>query len=178
MDKMASGNSPLSSASSNTQDHGQTTVDQTAEPKGFLPPCEAAGDIEAEPQKTSYKDDYGSNPNHVFADPKIAEYWRGVYEKARYEGRHRFDPDLTWTANEEIALKHKVDWRIITWAWIMFFALDLNRRNANQAISDDMLPELGMDTNDFNTGQTIFLVSFLSAELPSGLISKKLGTYP
>lgn len=38
-----------------------------------------------------------------------------------------------------------------------------------------MLPELGMNTNDFNYGQTIFLVSFLAAELPSGLISKKLG---
>lgn len=32
-----------------------------------------------------------------------------------------------------------------------------------------------MNTNDFNYGQTIFLASFLSAELPSGLISKKLG---
>lgn len=38
-----------------------------------------------------------------------------------------------------------------------------------------MLEELGMNTNDFNTGQTILLVSFLAAELPSGLISKKLG---
>lgn len=38
-----------------------------------------------------------------------------------------------------------------------------------------MLPELKMNTNDFNYGQTIFLISFLSAELPSGLISKKLG---
>lgn len=38
-----------------------------------------------------------------------------------------------------------------------------------------MLEELGMDTNDYNYGQTIFLVSFLAAELPSGLISKKLG---
>jgi MFS family permease len=57
----------------------------------------------------------------------------------------------------------------------MFMALDLNRRNINRAISDNMLAELGMDTNDFNTGQTIFLVSFLAAELPSGLISKKLG---
>ncbi|KAH6681181.1 allantoate permease [Plectosphaerella plurivora] len=37
------------------------------------------------------------------------------------------------------------------------------------------LPELGMNTNDFNYGQTIFLLSFLSAELPSGLVSKKLG---
>ena len=32
-----------------------------------------------------------------------------------------------------------------------------------------------MNTNDFNYGQTIFLVSFLAAELPSGLISKKVG---
>lgn len=132
-------------------------------------------DIEAEPKKTSYKDDYGSTDEHVFSEPKIADYWRNIYEKAQYEGRHRFDPTFTWTAEEEIKLKRKVDWRIITWAWIMFFSLDLNRRNANQAISDDMLPELGMDTNDFNTGQTIFLVSFLCAELPSGLISKKLG---
>lgn len=38
-----------------------------------------------------------------------------------------------------------------------------------------MLKELGMNTNDFNYGQTIFLVSFLAAELPSGPISKKLG---
>lgn len=58
---------------------------------------------------------------------------------------------------------------------MMFLALDLNRRNINRAITDNMLPELGMDTNDFNYGQTIFLVSFLAAELPSGLISKKLG---
>ncbi|KAK4184324.1 permease of the major facilitator superfamily [Podospora australis] len=61
------------------------------------------------------------------------------------------------------------------WAWIMFCALDLHRRNINRAISDRMLPEIGMDTNDFNYGQTIFLVSFLAAELPSGLISKRVG---
>lgn len=38
-----------------------------------------------------------------------------------------------------------------------------------------MLLEIGMDTNDFNYGQKIFLDSFLAAELPSGLISKKVG---
>ena len=42
-------------------------------------------------------------------------------------------------------------------------------------ISDDLLTALGMDTNDFNTDQPIFLLSFLAAELPSGLISKKIG---
>lgn len=119
--------------------------------------------------------DYGSYGNHVFSDPTVAEYWRGIYEKARYEGRHRYDPTFTWSAAEEKRLKRKIDFRIMIWAWLMFLALDLNRRNINRAISDDMLEELGMNTNDYNYGQTIFLVSFLAAELPSGLVSKKLG---
>ncbi|KAK0387331.1 hypothetical protein NLU13_5644 [Sarocladium strictum] len=117
----------------------------------------------------------GSTDDHVFADPATAEYWRLKYEKAGYENRHRFDPELTWTAEEEKKLVRKVDKRIMVWAWVMFCALDLHRRNINRAISDNMLGELGMNTNDFNYGQTIFLVSFLSAELPSGLVSKKLG---
>lgn len=52
--------------------------------------------------------DYGSYHDHVFKDPKIAEYWRNVYENAQYEGRHRFDPNFTWSATEEKRLKRKV----------------------------------------------------------------------
>jgi hypothetical protein len=51
---------------------------------------------------------YGSYDDHPFSDPTTAEYWRGVYEKAKYEGRHRFDPNYTWSAEEERKLVRKV----------------------------------------------------------------------
>ncbi|KAL4740136.1 major facilitator superfamily domain-containing protein [Aspergillus similis] len=92
-----------------------------------------------------------------------------------YEGIHRWDPDFDWTEEEEKRLVRKVDWRICTFACITFFALQLDRGNVVQATSDTMLADLGMNTNDYNTGQTIFYCTFLFAELPSQLISKKLG---
>ncbi|MCJ1270997.1 hypothetical protein MMC22_010896 [Lobaria immixta] len=93
----------------------------------------------------------------------------------QYEGRHRYDPKFEWKPKEEKKLVRKLDIRICSWVCFMFLALQLDRSNIYQALSDNMLGDLGMNTNDYNTGQAIFYVFFLTAELPSQLISKKLG---
>lgn len=93
-------------------------------------------DIEAEPRKPSKHEDYGSTDDHVFTDPRVAGYWMGVYEKATYEGRHRFDPHFTWSAEEELALKRKIDWRIITWAWMMFVSPSLQSMSIEKDLKD------------------------------------------
>lgn len=86
----------------------------------------------------------GSTRDHIFSDSATADYWRLKYEKAGYENRHRFDPEAEWTAEEERKLVRKVDLRIMLWAWVMFCALDLHRRNINRAISDNMVSR-GLD---------------------------------
>ncbi|MCJ1380589.1 hypothetical protein MMC17_003697 [Xylographa soralifera] len=101
---------------------------------------------------------------------------RKFYEPiAAYEGRHRYDPKAQWTSQEEKTLVRRLDYKICAWVCFMFFALQLDRGNISQALSDNMLDDLHMTTNDYNNGQNIFYVSFLLAELPSQLISKKLG---
>ncbi|KAL4775293.1 major facilitator superfamily domain-containing protein [Aspergillus nidulans var. acristatus] len=92
-----------------------------------------------------------------------------------YEGRHRYDPSAEWTEKEEKKLVRKLDYRICSWVCLMFFALQLDRGNISQALSDGMLNDLGLSTNQYNYGQMIFYLCFLCAEVPSQMVSKKLG---
>ncbi|USW57853.1 Putative major facilitator superfamily, MFS transporter superfamily [Septoria linicola] len=108
----------------------------------------------------------------VYDDEDLAKYFAPILQ---YENLHRLDPTARWTWAEELPVINKIDWRVTVWASVAFFALDLNRGNLSQANTDNFLEDLGLDRNDFNLGNTVFRIAFLCAELPSQLISKKLG---
>ncbi|RMZ77255.1 hypothetical protein DV738_g4534, partial [Chaetothyriales sp. CBS 135597] len=120
----------------------------------------------------SSQEDLVKNVGNVYTAPEAEEVYKPI---EGFEGAHRFKPDAVWTPEEEKALIRRLDWRIALPACIMFFALQLDRGNIVQALADNMLKDLKLTTQDYNNGQSIFFCSFLFAELPSQLISKKLG---
>ncbi|KAG5920256.1 hypothetical protein E4U42_006256, partial [Claviceps africana] len=88
---------------------------------------------------TSSLDESSNKPSRnrgVFVAPEAAEVYRPVQG---FEGAHRFDPAAKWTDEEEKNLVRKLNWKIALPACVMFFALQLDRGNISQALSDNML---------------------------------------
>jgi hypothetical protein len=56
-----------------------------------------------------------------------------------------------------------------------FFGLQLDRGNLSNALTDNLLTDLGLTTNDYNNGTTIQLVAFLIAEFPIQFLTKRYG---
>ncbi|EGW30957.1 uncharacterized protein SPAPADRAFT_72847 [Spathaspora passalidarum NRRL Y-27907] len=131
--------------------------------------------LEKIPPVADKKDEFNQLAKNPFLDPKVEEYYRQVYIDSKYESYSAFDPHFEWTEEEEKKLIRKLNFRVAAAACLMFVGLQIDRGNLGQAVTDNMLDDLGLTTNDYNTGNTIFTVCFLLAEVPSQLISKALG---
>lgn len=108
----------------------------------------------------------------VFDDPALAEFYQ---PRPDYENLHRFDPSERWTYREEQAVVRKTDWKIFVWILVMFFGLNIDRGNLGNAVADNLLEDININTNDYNNAQNMYRVGFLVAEIPSQMIGKWLG---
>jgi len=92
-----------------------------------------------------------------------------------YEGRHRFDPTASWTVEEERRVVFKTDLILLSWLCVMMFGLQLDRGNLSNALTDNLLNDLNLTSDDYNNGTTIQLVCFLAAEFPVQFLTKRYG---
>lgn len=122
-------------------------------------------------QETARYNEIATQPS-VFDDPVTAAYFA---PPVTYENAHRFDPGFRWTWGEELAAVNKLDWRVTLWSLILFIAYDMNRSNLIQANTDNFLPDLHLNTDDYNMGNTVLRVTGLCAEIPGQLIARKVG---
>lgn len=120
-------------------------------------------DIETAPQAVRVSVDDGSLKPTKVGREELADI---VPPHESYEGRHRFDPHATWTAEEERRVVLKTDLRLLSWLCLMMFGLQLDRGNVSNALADNLLKDLGLTSDDYNNGTTIQLVCFLAAEFP------------
>ncbi|KAK1218088.1 hypothetical protein PQX77_019246 [Marasmius sp. AFHP31] len=152
-------------------DKGDESIHNEKPPLG-VPLEGAGGNVWTRWRRANIDLDSIATQPSVFDDPARLDVYR---PPPQYENAHRFDPDARWTWREEKRVVRKIDIRIMIWAAIMFFSLDLDRSNISQANTDNFLDDLNMNTNDFNLGNSLFRICFLIAELPSQLISKRVG---
>ncbi|KAL1849408.1 hypothetical protein Daus18300_013290 [Diaporthe australafricana] len=126
------------------------------------------------PKGEAYDIDAVATQPSIWDSENVEEY-KELYIHPQWENRGAFDPKFRWSWREERSVRRKVDWKIMVWVCIMFAALNIDRGNISNAVSDNMLEDLGLTKSDYNIGQTISRVGFLVAELPSQLISKRIG---
>ena len=92
-----------------------------------------------------------------------------------YEGSPRWDPSATWTEAEERRVVLKTDMYLLSWLCVMFFGLQLDRGNIQNALTNNFLKDLHLTTDDYNNGTTIQLLCFLACEFPVQVLTKRYG---
>ncbi|KAI1452391.1 MFS general substrate transporter [Annulohypoxylon moriforme] len=115
--------------------------------------------------------DVATQPS-VYDNPDIASQYK---PREDWENLHRFDPRARWTWADESKVVWKIDWRIMAWTAIMFTAMELDRANLAQSLTDNFLEDMRMTTDDYNLGNTIYALCFLAGEFPAQLLAKWLG---
>jgi hypothetical protein len=81
-------------------------------------------DIEAAPQARISEDGNSLKAPVRVGREELADI---VPPHESYEGRHRFDPEAKWTAEEERRVVRKTDLRLLSWLCLMMFGLQLDR---------------------------------------------------
>ncbi|EQB56921.1 putative transporter [Colletotrichum gloeosporioides] len=83
--------------------------------------------------------------------------------------------EVDWSQEEEQRLLRKVDILIMPLLILAFFALQLDRGNMGNALTDYFLKDVGISQNQFNVGQQLLSAGIVILEIPSNLVLYRVG---
>ncbi|KAH7041593.1 alternative sulfate transporter [Microdochium trichocladiopsis] len=92
----------------------------------------------------------------------------------REKGASPIDP-APWTEQEEKALVRKIDGIVLSLLMICFFAFQLDRANAGNALTDNFLGDVGITQDQFNIGSQLLNAGIVLLEIPSNIILYRVG---
>ncbi|KAI1085565.1 MFS general substrate transporter [Whalleya microplaca] len=78
------------------------------------------------------------------------------------------------TSKEEAKLVQKLDFAILTFCCLTFFAKDLDRNNINNAYISGMKEDLGLYGNELNWMITWFQIGYIVGQIPSQILLTKI----
>lgn len=83
--------------------------------------------------------------------------------------------NLEWTDSEEKALVRKLDRIVMPLLMLAFFALQLDRGNIGNALTDFFFDDVGITQNQFNVGQQLLSLGIVLLEIPSNFVLYRIG---
>ncbi|KAF2086701.1 alternative sulfate transporter [Saccharata proteae CBS 121410] len=89
------------------------------------------------------------------------------------EDPHHLDVD--WTDEEESRLVRKLDCLVMPLLMLGFYALQLDRGNIGNAMTDYFLEDVGITQFQFNVGQQLLSAGIVLLEIPSNIILYRIG---
>ncbi|KAF4552154.1 MFS-type transporter-like protein 39 [Elsinoe fawcettii] len=81
-------------------------------------------------------------------------------------GRHRWNPDVSWTAEEERKVVRKTDFLLLLVISLMLLGAMTDRFNIYNAMTDNFLGDTDLDTRDFDNAVMITRCAVLISEFP------------
>ena len=87
------------------------------------------------------------------------------------ESPSKDDVGLIWTPEKERRLVRKLDRLVLPLLIIAFFALQLDRGNIGNALTDFFLRDIDITQSQFNTGQQLIALGIVLWEIPSNFVS-------
>ncbi|KAL1408073.1 hypothetical protein Q8F55_004871 [Vanrija albida] len=90
-------------------------------------------------------------------------------------GASTYATELEWTAAEERRVIRKLDASVTFLLAFGFFCFQLERGNIANAVSSTLLKDVGINQNQFNTGQGLLYLGIVLLEVPSQMILQRVG---